>query len=103
MTNAYPGENAPEKVGGYLRRLDIGAMTALVVAKACIPVIADASAHGWDAAINPYFVSLIAIISGLLSQNAVADIQAQGARFFGRATRHVDRRTRGDVLTDLQS
>lgn len=105
MTNAYFKGNAPEKIGGYFLRLGVGAMTALVifiVAKAGVPVIADASRMGGDAAINPYFVSFIAIISGLLSENAIANIQAQGARIFGGATGHVDRWTRGDVLADLQ-
>jgi hypothetical protein len=63
----------------------VGAITALVifiVAKAGVPVIADASRVGGDAPINPYFVSFLAIISGLMSENAILSVQTQGARFF---------------------
>jgi hypothetical protein len=54
-----------------------------IVAKAGVPVIADASKLGGEAPINPYFVSFIAIISGLMSENAIASVQARGAKFFG--------------------
>ena len=54
-----------------------------IVTKAGVPVIADASKLGGDAPINPYFVSFLAIISGLMSENAIAFIQAKGAKFFG--------------------
>ena len=92
------------EIGGYFLRLGVGAMTALVifiVAKAGVPVIADASRLGGDASINPYFVSFIAIISGLLSENAIANIQAQGARIFGGVGGNVDRWIRQDVSSDL--
>jgi hypothetical protein len=48
-------------------------------------------------------VSFIAIISGLLSENAIANIQAQGARIFGGAGGNIDRWTRQDVTSDLAS
>ena len=47
------------------------------------PVIADASRLGGDAPINPYFVSFLAIISGLMSDRAIISVQAQAGRFFG--------------------
>ena len=106
MTHAYFKGQAPQKIGGYFLRLSVGAMTALVifiVAKAGVPVIADASRLGGDAPINPYFVSFIAIISGLLSENAIANIQSQGARIFGGAGGNIDRWTRQDVSSDLAS
>lgn len=86
MTYAFFKQHQLEKVGEYLLRVCVGAITALVifiVAKAGVPVIADASRLGGDAAINPYFVSFLAIISGLMSDNAVRSVQNQGARFFG--------------------
>jgi hypothetical protein len=86
MTYAFFKQHQIEKVGEYLLRVCVGAITALVifiVAKAGVPVIADASRLGGDAAINPYFVSFLAIISGLMSDNAVRSVQNQGARFFG--------------------
>jgi hypothetical protein len=86
MTYAFFKHHRIEKPGAYLLRVCVGAITALVifiVAKAGVPVIADASKLGGDASINPYFVSFLAIISGLMSENAIASVQNQGARFFG--------------------
>jgi hypothetical protein len=85
MTHALFNLKRLESVGAYLLRLSVGAITALVifiVAKAGVPVIADASRLGGDAPINPYFVSFLAIISGLMSENAILSVQTQGARFF---------------------
>jgi hypothetical protein len=86
MTYAFFKQHQVEKLGEYMLRVCVGAITALVifiVAKAGVPVIADASRLGGDAAINPYFVSFLAIISGLMSDNAVRSVQNQGAKFFG--------------------
>jgi hypothetical protein len=86
MTYAFFRERRAESIGSYLLRVCVGAITALVifiVAKAGVPVIADATRLGGDAAINPYFVSFLAIISGLMSENAIRSVQDQGARFFG--------------------
>ena len=85
MTHALFRQNRIERPGAYFLRLGVGAITALVifiVAKAGVPVIADASRLGGDAPINPYFVSFLAIISGLMSENAIMMVQAQGAKFF---------------------
>ena len=85
MTHALFKLNRFERAGAYLLRLSVGAITALVifiVAKAGVPIIADASRLGGDAPINPYFVSFLAIISGLMSENAILSVQTQGARFF---------------------
>jgi hypothetical protein len=85
MTHALFKRNQVERAGAYFLRLSVGAITALVifiVAKAGVPVIADASRLGGDAPINPYFVSFLAIISGLMSENAILSVQTQGARFF---------------------
>jgi len=86
MTYAFFKQHRVEKVGAYLLRICVGAITALVifiVAKAGVPIIADATRLGGDAAINPYFVSFLAIISGLMSENAILSVQNQGARVFG--------------------
>lgn len=88
MTHAYFKASRIEMLGGYFLRCCVGALAALVifvVAKAGVPVIADASRFGGEAAINPYFVSFVAIVSGLMSENAIANVQAQGARLFGGA------------------
>jgi hypothetical protein len=81
----FRGQQA-ERIGVYFLRVCVGAITALVifiVAKAGVPVIADASRLGGDAPINPYFVSFLAIISGLMSERAILSVQTQAARFFG--------------------
>jgi hypothetical protein len=86
MTYAFFKQHRVERLGEYLLRVCVGAITALVifiVAKAGVPIIADASRLGGDAAINPYFVSFLAIISGLMSDNAIRSVQNQGAKFFG--------------------
>ncbi len=89
--------------GEYGLRLGFGAVTALaifVVGKAGIPVIADASKFGGDAPINPYFISFIAIISGLLSERAIVAVQEQGKRIFTGGELGVVRYARFD-LTEL--
>jgi len=89
MTHALFRQNRIERPVAYFLRLGVGAITALVifiVAKAGVPVIADASRLGGDAPINPYFVSFLAIISGLMSENAIMMVQAQGAKFFAAET-----------------
>lgn len=106
MTYAYVVKNQPLSLGSYLLRLSVGAITALVifiVAKAGVPVIADASQLGGNAAINPYFASFLAIISGLLSENAIASVQAQGAKFFGTGTDGPDRWTRDDLNDEVKT
>jgi hypothetical protein len=101
MTHAFFKKHQIERPGAYLLRVCVGAITALVifiVAKAGVPVIADASKLGGDASINPYFVSFLAIISGLMSENAIASVQNQGARFFGaELTAEPKRWTREDL------
>ncbi len=93
-----------EPIGWYFLRLSAGAITALVifiVAKAGVPVIADASRLSGDAPINPYFVSFLAIISGLLSERAVISVQNQGERLFGGTEGEPDRWARADVEKQL--
>ncbi|MGA2892692.1 MAG: hypothetical protein ABSE22_07470, partial [Xanthobacteraceae bacterium] len=74
-----------DTIGNYVLRISVGAITALVifiVSKAGVPVITDTTKLGGDAPINPYFVSFLAIISGLLSEQAIVTVQNQGARLF---------------------
>lgn len=95
-----------EAPGSYFLRISVGAITALVifiVSKAGIPVIADTSKLGGDAPINPYFVSFLAIISGLLSERAIVTVQNQGERFFASGTESPDRWARDDLTPRLQS
>jgi len=94
-----------EPIGGYFLRISVGAIIALVifiVAKAGVPVIADASKLSGDAPINPYFVSFLAIISGMLSERAIITVQNQGERFFSSGAGEPDRWARADLGPDLQ-
>jgi hypothetical protein len=104
ISHAYFMRAEVQTIGGYFQRVSVGAMTALVifiVAKAGVPVLADPSRLGGDAPINPYFVSFLAIVSGLLSENAIANIQAQGARLLGGGGGGPDRWARTDLSGDL--
>jgi hypothetical protein len=89
-----------ESGGVYSLRLCVGAITALVifiVAKAGVPVIADASKLGGDAPINPYFVSFLAIISGLMSEKAIISVQTQAAKYFDSGATEMLRWARAEV------
>jgi hypothetical protein len=64
--------------GEYPLRLAFGAVLAIVmfiVAKAGIPILADTSKIGGNAPLNPYFISLLAIVSGLMSDRAMGTIR----------------------------
>jgi transcriptional regulator with XRE-family HTH domain len=89
-----------ESVGVYALRLSVGAITALVifiVAKAGVPIVADASKLGGDTPINPYFVSFLAIISGLMSEKAIASVQAQAGKYFDSGTNETLRWARAEL------
>src|ERR1039457_7246768 len=74
-----------------------------LVSKAGVPVIADASKFGGDDPIDPYFVSVLAIISGLLSEQAIITVQNLGQRFFGSGGGTPDRWARTDLTSRLQT
>jgi len=105
VTHAFFKSGVPGNWGSYyFLRLSVGALAAIIifiVAKAGVPIIADSSKFGGDAPINPYFVSFLAIISGLLSENAIANIQSQGTRLLGQAIDAQKRWARRDLTEDL--
>jgi hypothetical protein len=106
MTHAYCVKHQAITMSAYLLRISLGAITALVmfiVAKAGVPVITDASRIGGDAPINPYFVAFLAIVSGLLSENALANVQAQGEKFLGQGSAGPDRWARRDLTPELEA
>src|SRR5262249_60323342 len=83
MTHAFVVRNQAITISGYLLRISLGAITALVmfiVAKAGVPVVTDASRLGGDAPIKPHFVAFLAIISGLLSEWALANVHRKAAK-----------------------
>jgi hypothetical protein len=104
ISHAYFMKNQVQTIGGYFQRISVGAMTALVifiVAKAGVPILADPSRLGGDAPINPYFISFLAIVSGLLSENAIANVQTQGAKLLG-GSGDPNRWARRDLTKDLE-
>jgi hypothetical protein len=103
MTHAYCVRNQAITLSAYLLRISLGAITALVmfiVAKAGVPVLTDASRLGGDAPINPYFVAFLAIVSGLLSESALANVQQQGERLLGTGAAGPDRWARRDITPE---
>jgi hypothetical protein len=104
MTHAYCVKHQPITIPGYLLRISLGAITALVmfiVAKAGVPVLTDTSHIGGDAPINPYFVAFLAIVSGLLSETALANVQQAGARLLGQGVGGPDRWALRDLTPAL--
>ena len=93
-----------DSFGNYILRISVGALTALVifiVSKAGVPIIADTSKLGGDAPINPYFISFLAVISGLLSEQAIVTVQNQGARLFSTGVKEPDRWAQTDLTSRL--
>lgn len=75
---ANEDDRASLSFGEYPLRLAFGAVLAIVmfiVAKAGVPILADTSKIGGNAPLNPYFISLLAIVSGLMSDRAMATIR----------------------------
>jgi len=104
ITHAYCVKKQAITFAAYLVRISLGAITALVmfiVAKAGVPVITDTSRLGGEAPINPYVVAFLAIISGLLSEQALANVQVQGMRFLGQGPAGPDRWARRDLTPEL--
>jgi hypothetical protein len=106
MTHAFVVRNQAITISGYLLRISLGAITALVmfiVTKAGIPVVTDAARFGGDAPINPHFVAFLAIVSGLLSESALANVQHQGEKLLGQGSGGPDRWARRDLTPELQT
>src|SRR5262249_7063679 len=93
-------------ISGYLLHISLGAITALVmfiVAKAGVPVVTDASRLGGEAPINPHFVAFLAIVSGLLSESALANVQQQGERLLGQGPAGPAGWARRDLTPELEA
>ncbi|TWB92980.1 hypothetical protein FBZ93_11119 [Bradyrhizobium macuxiense] len=64
--------------GEYPLRLAFGAVLAIVmfiIAKAGVPVLADTGKLAGNAPLNPYFISLLAVVSGLMSDRSMVAIR----------------------------
>jgi hypothetical protein len=85
LSYIYVTQFADRPFAFYFMRPFFGVITALViyiVAKAGIPLIADPTRLGAAAPVNPYFISFLAILSGLMSERAIASLELLGASYF---------------------
>ncbi len=80
----------PRPLAWYLFRPMLGMVTAFAVfilVQAGALVVTQPPAGGGDPGqLNPYFIAFVAIISGLLSEQAVEKIRGVGGSFFGPAS-----------------
>jgi hypothetical protein len=60
----------------------VTALVVYLVAKAAVPILADTSSMGGQAPLNPYFISFVGIMSGLVSERAIRSLQSAGERVF---------------------
>lgn len=89
----------------YIFRPLLGAITALsvyIVARAGIFVFSDPSASGPRSPLSPFFISFLAIISGLLAERALLSIQNMGARWFSSAEEQKDSRFARGVAGEIE-
>jgi hypothetical protein len=85
LVYVYITQYEQKSVSYYLIRPFFGIIMAFViyiVAKAGIPLVTDATRLGTTTAINPYFISFIAIISGLMSERALGSLVRLGTNYF---------------------
>jgi hypothetical protein len=85
LSYVYVTQFEAKNASFYIIRPLFGVITAFVifiVAKAGIPLIADPTRLGANAPINPYFISFLAIISGLLSERALVSLMRIGSNYF---------------------
>lgn len=85
LSYIYVNEFGSRNISFYVFRPFLGILTALVVfivTKAGVPLVTDTSKLGGNAPINPYFISFVAIISGLLSERALAALREIGSGYF---------------------
>jgi hypothetical protein len=96
----------PRPFAWYLFRPMLGMVTAFAVfilVQAGALVITKPPAEGGDPGqLNPYFIAFVAIISGLLSEQAVERIRGVGGSFFSTPDRESPER-REDRSTETQS
>ena len=85
LSYIYATQYEAKNTSFYIIRPLFGVITAFVifiVAKAGIPLIADSTRLGANAPINPYFISFLAIISGMLSERALVSLTRIGSNYF---------------------
>jgi hypothetical protein len=78
-------EGKATSVGYFLFRPFLGATAALVifvVARTGVFVIAEPGNQAKGAPLSPFFISFVAIVSGLLAEQAIAKLQGLGSSWF---------------------
>lgn len=79
-------ENKEDVTAGYyLYRPFLGAIAALVVfvvVRSGVFIIAEPNGQGNGTLLSPFFVSFLAIVSGLLAEQAISSIQDRSASWF---------------------
>lgn len=90
LTREFFNTQSQHPTSWYVFRPFLGMITALaifVLAKAGVLIVADTSqASDFSGDLNPFFISFLAIVSGLLSEQATQRIQAAGVQFFRSET-----------------
>jgi hypothetical protein len=85
LSYVYLTEFDTRRITFYIFRPFLGVIMAFavfIIAKAGIPVLTDASRFGGNAPINPYLISFLAILSGLMSERALVGLRQLGATYF---------------------
>lgn len=86
LTRTFMDRSIDKRFSWYIFRPFLGMVTALaifILAKAGQIIISDASiSQGISNRLNPFFISFLAIISGILSEQAYEKIQSSGGAFF---------------------
>lgn len=83
LTQTYFSSRNSQPLSYYVFRPVLGAITALavfIVAKAGVIVVSDASFTQSGAPLSPFFISFLAIVSGLLANAAVNSIKKAGQK-----------------------
>ena len=85
LTYLYYRDGGISQVSLFFLRPMLGAITAIVVfvlLKAGVLVVTDSAKLGEVAPLNPFFISFVGIVSGLLSENALETVRRVGESWF---------------------
>jgi hypothetical protein len=85
LTYLYYRQGGIPQISMFFLRPMLGAITAIVVfvlLKAGVLVVTDSAKLGEVAPLNPFFISFVGIVSGLLSENALETVRRVGESWF---------------------
>ena len=84
VTQGYLKQETEESWAVFLFRPLLGVVSALaiyILARAGVLVVSDSGQSAGNAGLSPFFVSFLAIISGLLAESAISNIREAGKNF----------------------